>query len=243
MKWCRSNVLRVASSGTNKLGLRGIATSRVLLSQLDPSDPLEARFNRVKYPGKLFKERMNQDWVLGQTPLYTAPAATQVGFTKRWAFGIVALGAYVGYIFTGIVDLSTPAIVAGFAALSLPIPISQYYLGPYVTRIFRVYRRGEPQTYENLIKNETLMIEKIGMFGRSTYGVPIEISQTYRVNKRFGWVNWAYINDNGAAVPLYVSDHIGGVKMDRLWGIIEKNSKVKNGRDFLLHDPHGEPSD
>lgn len=213
------------------LGSFRFSTARILRSQVDPSNPDEAYLYKVKRPGMLFKEPMDPNWVLSQQPLYEGPMASQVAFTKRWSMGILAVGGYIGYLALGVVDFS-PWLLA--VPLSVPLPLIQWYAGGYVSRIFRVYRRDEPQTLENLERDETLMLEKLSLFGRSTYGVPIKISTTFLANQRNGWVNWAYIDPERKSVTrFYVADNLGGLRMDRLWGIVERNSGVDNGRGFL----------
>lgn len=207
------------------------STARILRSQIDPSNPEESALYKIKRPGMVFKEPMDPNWVLSRQPLYEGPIASQIAFTKRWSMGILAVGGYVGYLALGVVDFS-PWLLA--VPLSLPLPLIQWYAGSYVSRIFRVYRRDEPQTLENLERDETLMVEKLSLFGRSTYGVPIKVSTTFLANERHGWVNWAYIDPQRKSVTrLYVADNLGGLRMDRIWGIIERNSGTDNGRGFL----------
>jgi hypothetical protein len=118
--------------------------------------------------------------------------------------------------------------------LLIPIPVFQYLSNPYVTRIFRLYRTDEPQTLENLTKDETIVVEQVGAFGRSVHATQIKVQDIKLVNERFGWVNWEYRDPNSKEVlKMYVADNVGGIKMDRLWGIVEKNSGVDNGRSFL----------
>lgn len=53
-------------------------------------------------------------------------------------------------------------------------------------------------------------------------------------NAKLGWTNWESKDpDNDLIRSYYVADNCGGIKMDRLWGIIEKQNGVNNGRDFL----------
>lgn len=217
--------------------VRPFSTSLQRLSQVDPSDPDQALLYKVKRPGTFFKEPMDPNIQLGYEPLYTAPMASQVSFTKRWSLGFFGVGAYIGYLTMG-VGATSAVVLAGLLPLLLPLPMIQYFAGGYVTRIFRVYRKDEPQTYENLTKDETLMVEKLSLFGRSTYGVPIRVQNTFIANRRLGWVNWVHLDERtGALTKLYVEDNIGGIKMDRIWGILEKNSNIDNGRGFLDEMP------
>lgn len=116
----------------------------------------------------------------------------------------------------------------------IPIPVFQYLSKPYVTRIFRLYRTDEPQTYENLVKDETLVVEQVGAFGRSVYATQIKLQDIRIAKERYGWVNWEYRDpETKEVLKMYVADNVGGIKMDRIWGIIEKNSGIDNGRSFL----------
>lgn len=92
----------------------------------------------------------------------------------------------------------------------------------------------EPQTYENLTKDETLVVEQVGNFGRSVYATQIKLQDIKLTKERLGWVNWVYEDpETKDVVKMYVADNVGGIKMDRIWGIIEKNSGIDNGRAFL----------
>lgn len=122
----------------------------------------------------------------------------------------------------------------GLIPLLIPIPVFQYLSKPYVTRIFRLYRADEPQTYENLVKDETLVVEQVGAFGRSVHATQIKLQDIRIVKERYGWVNWEYKDPESKEIlKMYVADNVGGIKMDRIWGIIEKNSGIDNGRSFL----------
>lgn len=223
----------------NRAPVRSFSTTLRRLSQVDPSDPDQALLYKIKRPGTFFKEPLDPQIQLSHEPLYTAPMASQVSFTKRWSLGFFGVGAYIGYLTMG-VGASSTLVAAGLVPLLLPLPLIQYFAGGYVTRIFRVYRRNEPQTYEALTENETLMVEKLSLFGRSTYGVPIQVQNTFIANRRLGWINWVHLDERtGALTKLYVEDNIGGIQMDRIWGILEKNSNIDNGRSFLNDRPKG----
>lgn len=228
---------RVFRASALPRNFRLFSQCRILRSQVDPADPDDPAPYKVKRAGTFFKEPMDPNTYLGQHPLYEGPFTSQIAFSKRWSMGFLFVGSYVGYLSMGVVGISDSMAMLGLLPLVLPLPLLQYFAGNYVTRVFRVYRKNEVQTYENLTNDETLMVEKLSLFGRSTYGVPIKVKDTYIVNKRLGWINWAYVDpNNNAMVKMYVQDNIGGMRMDRIWGILEKNSGIDNGRTFLIGD-------
>lgn len=98
----------------------------------------------------------------------------------------------------------------------------------------RTYLEPQPDTFESIVDDETLVVEQIGKFGRSTSATQIKLSDIRIVHERFGWVNWVYTDpETKEVIKLYIADNVGGIKMDRIWGIIEKNSGIDNGRGFL----------
>lgn len=217
------------------LSNRSFHSFTFLRSDINPDFPVDPRqVPRVRRPGRYFSEPLPPYLRIGNAPIYTAPAGSQIAFTKRSTLGFAALGAYVGYLCS--VTTAIPAYVmwAGLVPLLLPIPVFAYLSKPYVTRIFRLYRVDEPQTYENLTNDETLVVEQVGTFGRSVFASQIRLQDIRISNERYGWVNWEYKDpETNDVVKMYVADNVGGIKMDRIWGIIEKNSGINNGRAFL----------
>jgi hypothetical protein len=209
-------------------------SSSILKSVVNPAYPEDESYKiRIRTPGKIFAEPMDPRKKLGMRPIYTALAGHHIAFTKRASFGFFLISLYAGYV---AYSSALPNYVGliGIVPLALPIPILQYLTRPYVTRIFRLYNRDEPQTYENITKDETLVVEQIGVFGRSLFATEIKLKDVRLANERMGWVNWVCKDkESGEVLKLYVGDNVGGIKMDRIWGIIEKNSGVNNGRSFL----------
>ncbi|ANB10976.1 D-tyrosyl-tRNA(Tyr) deacylase [Sugiyamaella lignohabitans] len=209
-------------------------TSRTLLSEVNPVYPDDSHLTKIKKPGMLFSEPIDPNLRMGYNPLYSSPVGGQIAFTKRWSIGLSLIGSYVGYLVHDVTGASDLAGIIGAAVLIAPLPLVQFFAGNYVTNIYRLYRKDEPQTYENLTKDETIVLERIGLFGRKTYATAVKVQDLRLVNKRFGWVNWEYKDPKtNFSTKFYVADNIGGMKMDRIWGIIEKNSGVDNGRSFL----------
>lgn len=215
-------------------------SSRIILSEINPLYPDETFLAKVKKPGDLLTQPIDPKLRLGQSPMYVSPLGDQIAFTKRWSMGIMVVGGYIGHLVFSAAGWSTLASSIGLLPLVLPVPIIQYFATPYVTRIFRVYNRSEPQTLENLRQNETLALERVGIFGRRTYLTLVDLANLKIVNKRWGWVNWQYTNEKGVTTNFYVADNVGGIKMDRVWGILEKKSGINNGREFLDQLEDGE---
>ncbi|CAN6654118.1 hypothetical protein TRVA0_027S00408 [Trichomonascus vanleenenianus] len=182
----------------------------------------------------MWAEPMDPKMKLGMRPIYSALAGHHVAFTKRASFGFLLASLYAAYVVASAATLPNFLGLIGLVPIAAPIPIMQYLTSPYVTRIFRMYKKDEPQTIETISNDETLVIEKVSMFGRSLKATEIKLADIRLTNERFGWVNWVYKDkETGEVIKMYVADNIGGIKMDRIWGIIERNSGVDNGRGFL----------
>uniref|UniRef100_A0A060TC37 ARAD1D36674p n=1 Tax=Blastobotrys adeninivorans TaxID=409370 RepID=A0A060TC37_BLAAD len=209
-------------------------TRSCLQTLMNPVEPDEPHKIKIRRPGKAFAEPMDPKKQLGMHPIYTALAGHHVAFTRRAAFGFLLASIYAAYVVVSAPSLPNYLALVGLLPVALPIPLMLYLTRPYVTRIFRLYNRGEPQTYENITEDETLVVETVSMFGRSLKATEIKLKDIRLANERNGWVNWVYTDEaSGEVVKLYVADNVGGIKMDRIWGIIEKNSGVDNGRGFL----------
>lgn len=250
---------------------RSFHSSSYLLNNagINPNFPDEpSQVPRIRRPGRYFAEHLDTTrYRLGNDPIYSAPAGSQIAFTKRASLGLAALSTYIAYLFA--MTTSVTMATASLAVLPLvaPIPIFMYLSKPYVTRIFRLYKKippiertrvltpeeeedeamgfapsrtylePQPDTFESITEDETLIVEQVGLFGRSVHATQVKLAGIRLATKsesRFGWVNWIYTDPETKEVfPMYIADNVGGIKMDRLWGIIEKNSGVDNGRSFL----------
>lgn len=227
---CSGSLLSQSAMGPRSL----FHTTSLRQSLVNPVAPDESYKVRIRKPGKAFGEPMDPKKQLGMRPIYTALAGHHVAFTRRASFGFLLASIYAGYVVYASASLPNFLGLIGLLPIALPLPIMQYLTGPYVTRIFRLYDRGVPQTYENITKDETLVIEQVSMFGRSLKATEIKLADIKLTKERMGWVNWVYTDkESGEVIKMYVADNIGGIKMDRIWGIVEKNSGVDNGRGFL----------
>lgn len=200
-------------------------------NNFDPSDELAPRISKVIDPDNGTAGPFNSNlFKIADEPLYSAPATFQVALAKKSAFSVGLIGTYASYLFFHYPLLPD---LGGYAALALwiPFPLAIHFLTPYVAKISRIYRRGETETLENMTKDETVLIETISLIGRKPLAWIIHLKDLKVVNKRGGWANWEYTNPKtGDQHLFYVSESNGGFKMDRIWGITEKNAGIDNGR-------------
>ncbi|KAK9457406.1 hypothetical protein V1511DRAFT_493535 [Dipodascopsis uninucleata] len=226
-------------------------------SEIDPSRPEESEVRNSFKTGLYAPLVYHKEYIdpskesISRRPIYEAPSSFHVAATKRVAWTIGILGGYFSsamYSMDGI-----PVVMAFLVGLptTLPLPIVQYLTSSYVSRIYRIYPHpeGHPTNVEELEKNEEFLFECISIFGRSTYNCRVRLSDLRVVNRRFGWVNLEvcddrfnkeYPNQTLAEKALdgsrsrrnfYVTDDVGGYKMERIWAIIERQSGIDNGRD------------
>ncbi len=199
-------------------------------SDVDIEDPYESNNVKFKKPGLPFKRKLDSKLRLSYNPIYISPAASQVSLAKRVSWATALAGSYITYLLQ---TRGFPIEIVSAVGLlvTVPIPFIQYFTSPYVSRIFRVYRKDEPQTYENLIKDEKLALEKISISGRNVYMEIVDVETLKVVNKKAGWLNWTAKDKlSGFTQNFYIADDIGGIKMDRIWGIAEHNAGINNGR-------------
>ncbi|ODV91768.1 hypothetical protein CANCADRAFT_19365, partial [Tortispora caseinolytica NRRL Y-17796] len=183
------------------------------------------------------KRPLREGEFLANQPLYTGPSAFHAATLRRFGWISAVVGIYVGKLSAGAAAASgayMPALygLAVAVPLTLPLPFILWFSAPYVTRIYRLYRRGETDTVAKLEKDERLVFETLTASGRKTYNTEVPLKDLRIVNKRHGWVNLElqYDDKKGQKSQFYVQDNIGGYKMDRIWGIIENNSGIDNGR-------------
>lgn len=182
---------------------------------------------KIKGPFAITATPIDPKYRAGYDPLYVAPSSKHVATMKRVSLGVGLLGVYVSHlIFNSPIIVNELSYLVSIITIS-PIPIVNYFTQNFVSRIFRLYDSTKTQTLENLTTEETLLVEKISWSGRNYYFRTAKVQDLRLANERFGWVNWKTDKDQ-----FYVTDDIGGIKMDRIWGIVEHNSGVDNGRFF-----------
>ena len=173
-------------------------------------------------------ESLPSNFRLSYLLLYEAPGAKYVSLLKRLTLSFGVLGGYGGKLLYESPHFDNSYALAAVGLSLLPILWTQYKTNHYVTRIFRLYNKHEPQTLENLVKDERIIMEKLGFTGGKTYNEMVKVNEELKLDK--SGVLLPYSSWTDGRRKFYVSDDIGGIKMDRLWGIIERNSGVDNGR-------------
>lgn len=207
-----------------------------ILSENNPQSPtIEDDPVYVKEPGKIGKTKLAEKYSLAYLPLYEAPATKYVSILKRLTLSVGVLGVYGAKLF-----YESPQFDDLYAYITLlgtftPFTVVHYKTRDYVTRIFRLYDKTRPQTLENLVGDENLVMEKLNLTGSKTYNELITLTNNKSLKllppPKFytSYATWEE-QKNGQKREFYVMDNIGGIKMDRIWGLIETNSGVNNGR-------------
>ncbi|CAK7910190.1 hypothetical protein CAAN1_21S02432 [[Candida] anglica] len=176
---------------------------------------------------------------LSYQPLYEAPAAKYVGILKRITLSFAVLGAYGAKLFYDSPHFDDIYAALVFGSCMVPALIVEHKTQHYVTRIFRLYNKDKPQTLENLLEDESLIMEKLNWTGGKTFNHLLKISNNDTLKLEgppkhpltAQYSTWRDIDPHsGVPRQYYVADNVGGLKMDRLWGIVEHNSSVDNGR-------------
>lgn len=203
-----------------------------ILSENNPWSPtLEDDPVYVQERNKFRKTKLPQQYRLAYLPLYEAPASKYVSMLKRLTLSVGVLGIYGAKLFYESSQFDDLYAYATLAATFTPLALVQYKTKDYVTRIFRLYDKTKPQTLENLVSDEKLILEKLNFTGGSTYNELLTITDNKDLKllpPAKPYLPYSTWRDNTR--DFYVMDNIGGIRMDRIWGLIEKNSQVNNGR-------------
>lgn len=193
----------------------------------------------IRKPNSFRNTALPSNYRLSYQALYEAPGAKYVAMLKRLTLSFAVLGCYGAKLFYESVQFDDIYAFATLASCTLPAYFVQYKTRDYVTRIFRLYDKDKPQTLDNLLADEKLIMEKLNATGGKTYNQLLTVtgnkSLTLVEPPKFRllspYTSWQEVDkDTGVKRFYYVVDDIGGLKMDRLWGIVEHNSKVDNGR-------------
>ncbi|KAI5956392.1 hypothetical protein KGF54_000867 [Candida jiufengensis] len=216
--------------------------SDTLISDNNPWSPtLEEDPVFVQERDKFFKTQLPPQYRLSYAPIYEAPASKYVSMLKRLTLSFSVIGIYGSKLLFESSQFDDSFAYSLLIGVFIPVLLVQYKSRDYVTRIFRLYNKNLPQTLNNLVNDENLIIEKLGFTGGKTYNELLKISNNPnlklspppKVYKPY--TTWEEKNPNtGIKREFYIVDNVGGIKMDRLWGIVEKNSNVNNGRSELL---------
>lgn len=192
-------------------------------------------------PNSLFKTKLPSNYRLSYLPLYESPGARYISLLKRLTISLGVLGLYGAKLFYQSAQFDDIYAYGVLAATTIPAAIVQYKTKDYVTRIFRLYDKSKPQTLENLVEDEKLIMEKLSVTGGTTLNELLTISGNKSLqlspnsNGKWSWLKpfatWQEIEpETKRKRKYYVVDNIGGLKMDRIWGIVESNTGVNNGR-------------
>ncbi|WEJ94848.1 hypothetical protein PSN45_002348 [Yamadazyma tenuis] len=194
---------------------------------------------KVRKPGYVRSVELPENLRLSYQPLYEAPGSKYVALLKRLTISVGVLGCYGAKLFYDSPHFDDYYAVSTLAACSVPAMVVQYKTREYVTRIFRLYDKNKPQTLENLVNDEQLIVEKLNFTGGKTFNQLVRVSgndslklvSTPKVPLLASYAVWQDKEpESGTVRKHYIVDDIGGMKMDRLWGIVEKNSGEDNGR-------------
>lgn len=205
--------------------------------------PNEREHNPIKYRthGTSFHSlKLDQKYRLGNLPLYQNPLINFVIGSKRLSLAFGAIGCMFGYLMdrTGLVYTEISQMVALFSLL--PFPIVTYLFEPVVSRVWRVYDTTKPQIYENLVKDELLIMEKLNWNGFNTYNELVRVDSLYvpkgknDYRGRFGFVNLLSVDKKlNSTKSYYINDGFTNEKMERILALAEKRSGVTDsGRSF-----------
>ncbi|QPG73133.1 hypothetical protein FOA43_000439 [Brettanomyces nanus] len=201
----------------------------------EAEDPIRYRTHGTSF----YNLRLPENYRLGNQAIYQNPLINFVIGAKRLSLAFGVIGVLFAYLMdrTGIV---WPQISEAVAIISLiPFPVLLYLYQPYVARVFRIYDTKKPQTMENLIKDEKILLEKINWNGFKTYNELVRVDSLRAPDKndyesRFGYVNLVSEDPKtGLKMYYYINDGFGNVKMDRIMAISERKAGVNNGRDFF----------
>ena len=192
--------------------------------------------DRVYIRNGLFNVALPSKYRLSYEPIYEAPSTRYVSLLKKMTLSFAFSGAYVSKLLfdlTQFEDVYTIGLLVGTMAPAVAV---NYKLKDYVTRVFRLYDKEKPQDLETLTSDEKLIFEKLNATGNKTYNTLLTVldnktlqlsSEKQSLFKPYSsWVELA----EGVKNHYYITDNVGGMKMDRLWGIVEHNSGVDNGR-------------
>ncbi|CCH46718.1 hypothetical protein BN7_6315 [Wickerhamomyces ciferrii] len=230
-------MLRICPNNFKSVCLRGFHTSKIIFNTTTAETDLgstkpnstSTKQDRVfiKSPYTIKALPIDPKFRLGYDPIYISPLGSRISLIKRVALGIGAFGVYSSHLMFNSSFFTDEMAYIVLASTLLPNPLINFYTRNYVNRIYRLYDTTKPQTLKNLTHEETLVAEKISWTGRSFYNRLMKVQDLRLTKSKIGLYNWKLKEDK-----FYIVDDIGGIKMDRIWGIVEHNSGVDNGRFF-----------
>ncbi|CAN3501267.1 hypothetical protein DICA1_D05072 [Diutina catenulata] len=238
--WTRlpTRALRWRHSGSYKASDATVDTDEIITENNPWSPTLYTDIVKVKPRGVWSRAvSLPERYRLSYQTLYEAPGSKYVSLLRRITMSFAVLGVYGAKLFFESAQFDDVYAAITLAATSGPMFFVQYKTRDYVTRIFRLYDKETPQTLESLVTDEKLVMEKLSVMGGKTYNELLQVSNNPSLKlappqRMFGpLASWREVDPaSGRARNHYVVDNIGGLKMDRLWGIVEHNSGINNGR-------------
>lgn len=194
------------------------------------TDPVRV-YSRSRWP---FSRTLPEHMRLSYSPLYESPGGKYASVLRRITLGFAVVGVYAAKLLAELAQFDDTYAAVALTTCSIPWVVVQVKTRNYVLRMWRLYdTRKEPQTIELLTTNECLVAEKLSVGGGRTYNELIKVDDLLKVAPQTNKVRlflgpYATWTQNGT--DFYITDNVGGLKMDRLWGIAEKNSGIDNGR-------------
>lgn len=196
------------------------------------TDPVRV-YSRKTWP---FSRTLPDHMRLSYSPLYESPGGKYASVLRRMTLGFAVVGVYAAKLLAELALFDDAYAAVALTTCSIPWVVVQLKTRNYVLRMWRLYdTRKEPQTIELLTTDECLVAEKLSWGGGRTFNELIKVDDLLLVTPKVNMVRqilgpYATWTQNGT--DYYITDNVGGLKMDRLWGIAEKNSGMDNGRYF-----------
>lgn len=184
----------------------------------------------VRKTGSFRSSPLPDNYRLSYQSLYEAPGAKYVAMLKRISLSFAVLGIYGAKLFYESSQFDDIYAALLLLTTSTPALFIQYKTKDYVTRIFRLYDKEKPQTLENLTSDEQLIMEKLNPTGSRTFNQLLKVDNDLVLLKELKWYTPYTSWEDKEGRKFFIVDNIGGLRVDRLWGIVEKNSGVNNGR-------------
>lgn len=239
LPWGRPQGIRsfgVASPWLNKIKLGEDQPRYKVPNAEEADDPIRYRTHGTSF----YNLKLPSNYRLGNEAMFQNPLINFVIGAKRLSLAFGVIGVVFGYLMdrTGMVLPQISQAVAGLSVI--PFPVLLYLYHPYVARVFRVYDTKKPQTMENLVKDETLIVEKLNWNGFKTYNELVKVD-SLRLPKdgpeaRFGYVNLVSEDaKTGLKMYYYINEGFSNVKMDRIMSKAEKRSGTDNGRNVFKY--------
>lgn len=225
--------------GSYKLSDATVETDDIITENNPWSPTLYTDVVRYKPRGRWLRtQALPDNYRLSYQSLYEAPGSKYVSLLRRLTISFAVLGAYGAKLFYELVQFDDIYALFTLVGTISPAAFVQYKTKDYVTRIFRLYDKDKPQTLDNLVSDERLVMEKLLPMGLRTYNEVLQVSDNTLLQLQkplHGWLvplaTWKEVDpETNRKRAYYVVDNIGGIKMDRLWGVVEHNLGVNHGR-------------